>query len=556
MTLPKLLRVLNYILMTLFLAALLLAPIAVDRVHMGDMVFLGTLGWRGVNGLIPVIDYPHFYGGMTSWFVTAAFNAFGVSYKSLNYAFAMMFVVASGVLWGLSWRRLSGSAITLLLTLAAALIISLDPIEYRPFLGIAHSFVYNHVGIVLMMALTLFASKSIGDRKAEGTAAFVAGVATYGLILLKTTFGVMLPCVVLACLVQRRWSSAALVTVGATAGMLAMDPWMTRSIGSLLFILEGPTVASAGGVEGRLWEALSMLQAHTLSLSACMVQLIAVGRRNGADSLPLIASLLICGLGYGAAALTMDGSSGQKLLPFLTVASLLLVGQVRTDPERTQTNAPVAVAELPIWQALPFGLAYVLILPALVVSADAFSNAVRYSRASLVSEGPLSTYFVVGPATSIPGMQATEAAERRAAAVAETLGHIRAGTFDINDRSNYYVIFADGVSLLQQIPDITSYGIVTNSRMFDFTMPLLSKVVPSFPVWPVSGLPGLADRTRLGADVDLVMMVTDIPIGLLNEDLLALMGDEFRVCQQSELWTLFARRTLIAIPCNAGNIAP
>src|SRR5687768_13154233 len=83
--------VVNLLLVLFLVAALLVAPIAVDQIHMDDTVLLAHVGWRGVNGLVPVIDYPHFYGGFAEAFVIASFKLFGVSYKAVDYAFVMLF---------------------------------------------------------------------------------------------------------------------------------------------------------------------------------------------------------------------------------------------------------------------------------------------------------------------------------------------------------------------------------------------------------------------------------------------------------------------------------
>jgi hypothetical protein len=278
------------------------------------------------------------------------------------------------------------------------------------------------------------------------------------------------------------------------------------------------------------------------SIFLCALLAALVLRQKGRAVVPLMISILLCGMGYVAAAVTMGLGPQMKLLPFLVVVAVLLRDELVPGSDPAATSQDRHLLKL-----LPILLAYTFILPALATAADGFIKSIRFSDAALVSEGPLSGYFVEGGATSVSGLAVATAELRLAAAVAQTSRRLAAGDFHESDE---YVAYSEGVSLLQQIPDIASYGIVSNGRMFDFTMPLGAEVVPSYPVWPVKGLPGLANRDRLGTDVDLVMMLVEVPkLGLVSEDLFMLMGDDFRPCRRSTLWTLYARHAHHARLC-------
>ncbi len=530
--------VLHLSIILLLIVALLISPIAVDQVHMDDTVLLANVGWRGVNGHEPVIDYPHFYGGFVEFFVTASFNVFGVSYKVINYAFVILFGITALLMWPLCWKRLALVETALLGALTAALILSLEPLEGYQRFEAGHSFVYNHVGVALMLALTVFACIELRDRRAELVSAAAAGVVLYALVLVKATFGIIGAPVVLACLLQRRWASAGLVVAGATVAMIMLDPGMTRVLGSLRSLLGSDAAAQSGGVEGRLSIASLMLQMQAVPLAIVSILTFILLRRKKSSSAPLVGALFLCGLGYSAAMLATGGSPQLKLLPYLTVAALLLGKALQDETVDVQASR---VDRLAI-RSVPVFLAYFLILPATVTSGVAFSRAVRLSDASLVSEGPLSQYVVFDTAGANSEVKSGTASERLKTATANSLRKIQSGK--VTDRDEY-VVFADGIALLRQLQDIRSYGIVSNGRMFDFTAPLQSKVVLSYPVWPTVTSPELTIDKPLEADVDLVMILNDIPVlELVSAGLKVRMDQEFRPCGRSVFWTLFARHTL------------
>ena len=539
----KSLLLLNLSVAFLLAAALLIAPVAVDQIHMDDTVLLANVAWRGVNGYAPVIDYPHFYGGFAESFVTASFMVFGVSYKAIDYAFVTLFLVTASLVWLLCWNRLRIVETSLLTALGAAIILSLDPLEAFQHFRPGHSFVYNHVGIVLMLALTVFACRTVESRRAELASALAAGGAIHTLVLLKTTFGLFSLSLVLACLVQKRWLAAGLVMVGGAVTMLVLDPTMERALGSLGLLLTSEAAAQAGGFEGRLLMASLMLKTQALPIAIVLILTAVLWRRTRRKSLPLIASLLVCGAGYSAAMLTTGGNPEHKLLPFLVVAALLLC--------KALTEAAPADASVRPWliSAVPIILAYSLILPSVATFAIAISQSLEQRDASLVEHGPLARYVVFDPAES---HSAVARSERLTAATANTLQHIRSGK--VSDRDEY-VMLADGMKLLRQVDNVSGFGIISNGRMFDFTAPLQSKVVASYPVWPTLASPELMVDKPLEADVDMVMVLDEIPeLGLVSGALRARMGGDFRPCRRSAFWTLFVRRSVTNASCASSSL--
>lgn len=548
MTPTKVFMALNAATIVLLAFFLIAGPIVVDTMFSADMLFLAHLGWRGLNGASPIVDFPHFYGGMTAWFMTQAFRLFGVGYKSVDYGFVIMFAATAPVVAGLCWRRIAGPGIILLLALSACLMLSLHLIESAtPWAEVSHAYIYNHTAIALILGLTVFTLQEADEARIETGGALLAGVAIYALILLKTTFGVMGISVLLGCLVMGRWRAAGLVGLGALLGMLAMDPGMDRALGSLrLFFVSGSTLQE----NLPLWLLVISGQMIFAQISIVML-VVALGwavwhsqtpgqtpgqtpsqtpsQTPGAQRV-VIAALLCCG-GYLGAMLNTNGAPDHKLFP-MAVALLLI--SIERLPKGGVLGGLVA--------ALPYCVAYMLILPGLFSAAFAYGKAQEFAGRTLEDQGPMAQYQVIGRATTQTGARAPDLATRRAAVENYTNNMLIEKPFLVDD-SDKHVLRMLGLDLLQTIPNIRQYGIISNEHSFDFTATLFSKPVLSFDVWINPGLPFSADQPRLGADVDMVMITPDKPrFETVTEALRPKMGNDFTACKQTLHWTLYVRR--------------
>lgn len=532
MTAGRLFPVLNLSITAAFIGLLLIQPILIDTGHMDDTVLLANLGWRGVNGLEPVLDFPHFYGGVTSKFVTWAFQIFGASYFSIQYAFVMMFIAASSVIWILGYQRIPISYLTLLTALAGTLILSLVPIETGRYEEpiTRHSFVYNHAAIVLMMALSLFALLKAKPGPLEDGRAVFAGVTIYVLILLKPTFGVFGACVVLACLVQARWRCSLLIALGVGLGVWFLDPGMERALGSLSYLL-GSAAAESTGIDFFVSEAVDLYVDHAVALGLLGGVLVLLR----VATVRMILPMLILFAGYYAAILTTGGSTDLKILPFLIVIALICA-VLSTKYNLADTYLPNSPKKRKLVTALPFVMAYFLIVPAVMSATASSVMAFAHKDASLIKAGPARDY-VVADENSFFNTTVSETA------LSDIIFGILNGTPSVRSERDEYAMFADGIALLQEKPDFAQYGIISNGRMFDFTMPLGAPPVASFPVWPTTNLDYFTEPSPLSEDVDVVMISVDIPrLGLTNDALIRKMGAEFRLCRRSRIWSLYLRR--------------
>lgn len=538
----------NCLIAVLFIALLSAQSILIDSVHLDDTILLAHLGWRGLNGFFPNTDYPHFYGGIVAQFITWSFKAFGADFKSINYAFLMMYLAGISSLFILSLKRLSTIGLSTLIVFSAALILSLAPIETGFIRGpiAAHSFVYNHVGIVIMMGLTAFAAKGVQPRSFELASAVFAGFSAYALVLLKTTFGIFAPFLLLALLFQRRWLTTAFLILGTILGMILMDPGMTRALESLDTLLSTAAAESRSGVRAILFSSIHNVAAQLVALLLILVLLLELWARNRSRAIDLSWTAILCGTGYIGALVSMSGTGSYMLLPILVVVSSLLAdaySESQSSPlERkhapSEGRAPTTGTTFVL--AVPVILCYSYVIPALFSSAVTFLTAQRYQDASLIPTGPAASYVVIGDAIeTIADMQA--AVRLTSAAIDKAQGTVGSR---FND-SEEYVMYADGVRLLTRIPRIEDYGVVSNGRMFDFTPALASRPVLSYPVWPTGNLDYFQSDAPLGADIDLVMISRDVPaLGLVGPSLIERMADDFVVCRQTAIWTLYARRQL------------
>jgi hypothetical protein len=249
----------------------------------------------------------------------------------------------------------------------------------------------------------------------------------------------------------------------------------------------------------------------------------------------ILAVLILAG-GYGATLLTMGGSNDLKVLPMLVVIALL---SSSLSPPQTQTSP--GPDDL-IIKSLPYALAYLFIVPAVVSAIMANAILVIQNDSRLITAGPARNYTVLPWTLSDTSIENTDFAERTADIIINTPDQF-------TERDEYFM-FADGIALLQDVPELAGYGIISNGRLFDFTMPLGSPPVASFPVWPTTNLAYFAGTDPLPEDVDAVMISLDVSSrNLLNRQLIDKMGTEFTVCRKSAIWTLYVRDGLPETLC-------
>lgn len=549
----------NLVIIIFLLMVTAFRPLAMMRAHLDDSVLLAQLGWRGMAGLTPVLDYPHFWSGITSVTMAFTFEIFGPTFKAIDYALIVFFLWSTALLVLMCWKRLGMRPIIVLVTLSAALIVSGQPIELG-FPNSTHSFVYNHVAITLMMGLLVFGLLKAEDSRVEIVGALVAGFTLYLLAMLKPTFSIIAPFVVLACLVQGRWIATSLVLVGAAVTMLVLDFGMVRVMGSFEYVFGSLEADRAGGVGGLINKALRIIARDFILLAVAATMLGAMLVIEGRRAVLFIFAAALLAAGYGAAILTMGGIDDLKLVPALVVFFLVGIKVLQAD---TLAEDEAQGLGWGLMKAIPVCMAYGVVAPAVVSSAIAGMRSVQFADAVLIEEGPLSTYFIYGDATrglwreDLPDADAyrAEATERAMKKLVKDPVFVNEwNTTWISDDSVEFVMFADGVDLLQDIPDIQEKGIIPGATMFDFTFALGAKAMPNFPIWPSPSYDGTELRSfeAMPPEVDLVMVLNYWVADLtFTPVLMETMGGDFKPCRVSEFWTLYDRRAAGSTFCEA-----
>ena len=514
-------------------------PIAIDTAFMIDTTFLAILGWRGVNGLSPVVDYWHFYGGFTAANVTLAFKLFGVSLKSVDYSFVLIFIWATLLLALLSWGRQSFLTFCLLLLVTAAIILGPLSIEDGYLRYVNHSYVYNHFAMTVVIAITIFVTTPhSGSPNWDSISAFVAGFALFLLFITKSTFFVIAPFMFAACLIQRQYRVVGLMLVGLVAALLTLDPGAVKFLGSLEEITKMGQIERAGGLVGRMNHAVLTIGWHGgyILIAGYFVWRLWTFER-GRIARPMVA-ILLCTSAFGAATLSMNGRPDLMLLPMIIAIMTLIADWLKPDHKNLATLAYVMAT----------AMAFVLVIPAVYFSVDTWLSSDEAQSRQLITDGPFSSYMVLDPANPAALLNSKTIEQRRESAVTEAVARLSAGGPDRS--TDPYVVLSDGVNLLNKIPNISKYGIITRGSLFDFTVPLRSKPVPSFPVWPLERSTSFLDMS----EVDMVMAVRHFKApDHLPPDAAAIVERDFHVCMSSAFFTLSVRRAATEIPCTGDD---
>ncbi|MEE4237752.1 MAG: hypothetical protein V2I51_13625, partial [Anderseniella sp.] len=230
------------VLVTMMVVVVLWSPVAYDTHEFGDTHFILGAAWRQYNGLVPTVDFQHFYGGFTSWVIAQAITLFGPSVHAFDYALVMLlagFGLASAAVF---WRRVSGMGAAITLLVIATLIFTRQPLELvQSLIRIysSHASLYNRVGLVIVVIVGLFAALPSRSRPAELVGSVVTGGLLVTAMLTKPTFIVLIPAVALALMVQARWTALAATALVTMASLMIVDPWGARWYASFEYAQAG-----------------------------------------------------------------------------------------------------------------------------------------------------------------------------------------------------------------------------------------------------------------------------------------------------------------------------
>ena len=518
-----------------FIAFRLLTPIAIDTAFMHDTMYLASLGWRGVNGLWPIVDYWNFYGGFTAANVTLAFTLFGVSLKSVDYAFVIVFAWATLLLAVFSWKRISLLGFCICLLVVATIILGPISIEdgYSPHVN--RSFIYNHFAMAVIVGLTIFIAQPITSSPIwDAATGFVAGIALVILVLAKATFVVVAPFIFAACFFQRQYTTSLCMLAGLMVAFFLLDPGAMRFVGSLEEIWHAGQLERVGGFVGRILYIFRTVAWHAVFVLLVVFFAWRLWLAEGRPVALQMLSIFLGVLSFGAATLSMNGQPSLMMLPILIVA-LLLVADMLKRSEGGQATLVYLTSS---------AMTAVLVLPAVFYSIQVLGLVDDARSRQLITEGPASSYMVLDMGNPYRLPSAGNIEQRLETAVSEVAARIPNGGQNYN--SDAYVVLADGVQLLNSIPDVSHYAIISRGSLFDFTVPLQSKPVPSFPVWPLERSTSFLRMS----EVDIIMTTNVLGSDdFFTDEMQKIFEMEFKECKSSQFFVLWVRQTAADIPC-------
>lgn len=492
------------VLVALMAVIVLWSPVAYDTHEFGDTHFILGAAWRQYLGLVPTVDFEHFYGGFTSWVIAQAIALFGPSVHAYDYALLMMLAGFGLTVAAMSWKRISGLGAAIALLVIATLILTRQPLELVQSVTriySSHASLYNRVGLVIVVIVGLFAALPSRSRAAELMGGAVTGGLLVTVMLTKPTFIVLMPGVFLALLVQSRWTALAATTVAILAILMIIDPWGARWLASFEYARTSAADRADANVAPLIRKALQLPLAQPLALTLVIATIIGLFISPPRPWGQVLSLALVAGSGLGMAA-TMGGggSLGQLSLPILAMATL-----AGAELARRQSHSQGHAAML---GALVLGAGFSL--PHAANLAGSTLEAWNKRDQILIVGGPLSDYLSVVEG-NLPRTDAQ------------------------------YPMLAEGIETLRQFGDLSDVGIVaTNGITFEFA--LQARPVPGYPLWPRAIAPELAPGAPMPPDTDIVLLgrgeQADTRIGgVLRQK----MADDFSPCVETEYWSIFVR---------------
>lgn len=492
-------------LLALLTVSNILFGVVYDTEHFGDTLFLLGVGWRAYEGLTPVLDFGHFYGGVMAEGISTTMRLFSPDVFAIErfalLAFGCLALVAALILR----RRISFSGLAALVLTLAVLMLSRYPLELNePITRIVstHSFLYNRFGLALLLVSGLFvALRAPAERSDLGPGVLVGCLAVLA-ALTKPTFVVLIPGVVLALALQRRWQALVAVLAGIAVSVAILDPTLQKWLGSLAYVQAQVGDQASADTVALLRKAVQIPLSQpvaTIFALAAIGLLIVTKTKIGA----VFGLLTIAATGIGMAA-TMGGNGnlGQLALP-VTILIALASGEIAMK---------AGLQHASFVQMVAYALVISLALPHILNLAGATMEGEARSDQTLISEGPYTRYL------SLP-----EEAERQNA-------------------PTQYEMLADGIAALHNLGEPSQWGIIADHGI-TFEHAVLGRPVPGYPLWQRATAPELSEDKPIAPEADIVMLDRADPLNKIGAILRAKLGEDFTLCTSSMHWEIYTRRT-------------
>lgn len=488
------------------------------------------------QGAVPGVDFDHFYGGMHEWFVAQGLHLSDGRIKALDYALVLECAVLSLGLCVVAWRRLGYPTIACLILLCTALLCTRAPLEEAAILTSpmsAHSFAYNRLGTALTILCAAVLLNPSKDLSAELVGGIFSGTAALAAILAKTTFFPVALGLFSGLILMRRWPALLASLIAFSAFGILADPSGARTLGTLRYSMES---SGTGATESWLIiKAVRLILSQQFAVLAILLvlslMLFAPARRMPMSR--VLGALLILGA-FGAASVAMGpaGLVGQQALPVIAAVAVLILPSIENDHARYGATLLGGL------------LVITFVLPHSVNAVGTTLLSWQHAHHVAIKDGPLSGYLARGNWRTDDKKRPISIQTSPDIAISQTALRLSEGR---HDATTDYILLVDAVALLQNIPDIETMGIVSDTRL-GISFAVGSKRVEGFPAWLRMHSPELApDQTPL-RNVDLVLLQATAPTNF-TKPLQFLMKDQFYTCAQTPLWTLHVRSSDAKVVC-------
>lgn len=475
-----------------------------DTEHFGDTVFILGAAWRVHEGLVPAVDFGHFYGGVMAQGLSASMHLFGHGVFVFDYFTLWLTAALSLAAFVLLRPRISWHGYMATVLLISTLLLTRFPLEFSQSVTqavSAHSFIYNRFALAVLVVLGLFVALPEKRGTKDGLLAGLAGVLTVLVCLTKPTFVVLAAGLPLALALQGRWRACIGWGAGLIASTLLLDPVLARFTGSFDYAMAH--VGGHSSIAGLIRKAVQIPLAQPVALSFCIAGLVYL-LHKGAARKTLLAVVVMTVTGIGLAT-TMGGNGnlGQLALPSLIMAVLAASEMAR------QNGGPLSL----IATCLVLAFASPHMLNSIGITAEAIGARGQ----SLISQGPYARYV------SRP--------ERHD-----------------SDQATQYQMMAEGMTALTRLGDPTDWGIIADNGI-SFEYALLSRPVSGYPLWARMTAPEFAPDRPLAQDVDIVLLGKADHATPVGDILKQKMQGRFVPCTQTAHWDIFRRQTLAVPAC-------
>lgn len=484
----------------------LLGGVFYDTDHFGDTLFMLGAGWRVHEGLTPATDFGHFYGGVLEQGLGLSMKLLGPGVFSFDYFTLLLTLVLGGLAWLALHRQMSAAGLAALGLLIAVLLLTRYPLENGQAIHrvvSTHSFLYNRFGLAIVVIAGLFAALPGPDRRAEILGGIILGALAAVVMLVKPTFAILVPALLLGLLIQGRWSALAGLLAGLVLALLALDPVLARWQASFAYAQAHVGQQDDSNLRALIRKAVQvpMAQPIALALSLAAVGYLLWQRRRIAAVLAL---LVVAAAGVGMTA-TMGGNGnlGQLALPIA-----LLVGLAAAEIA-TRDGLPQAAA----LRAMAFCALAGFALPHMANLLAAAAEGYRERGALLIAQGPYSRYLSQPDELpeNFPGV-------------------------------TQYQLLAEGVEVLSAMGDAAQWGIVADQGV-SFEHALLARPVPGWPLWQRLTAPEFVSGVPMPTQADVVLLGRNDSDPALRRRILDKMGEDFAPCRSSAHWDIHVRRS-------------